>query len=80
MNGVVLSGVREAATAPVRTSNIWIVDVGVPRPIRVPSGCTDMALNESSASDERKIGSKLVKSCSDQVLSAEEMARNVDVG
>ena len=70
-NSVALSGVREAATAPVGTLNIWIVDVGVPRPIRVPSGWTDMALNEPSASDERKISSKLVRSCSDQVLSVE---------
>ena len=50
MNGAVFSGVRKVAVLG-HTLNIWIIDVGVLRLIRVPSGWIDMAPNEPLALD-----------------------------
>ena len=65
--------------APVRTSNIWIVDAGVPRPIRVLSGWMDIALNKSSASDERKCGEQCDGSGEDGRRWKETEAQTADV-
>ena len=82
VNGpVVLSGGEMlAAMPPVRTSQIWILDVGVPSANNSPSGCMPSVVSESSNAAEWYTCVKPNNLWSKYILLRDNSTTSVNVG